>query len=597
MLLYFGLEPKLNVMERTTLKFIPWLLFFCFAMSVTWAQSQQPQPEEKELAPVSKTYAITNVSITQAPGRKIDRGTVVMKDGLIVAVGKDVKAPSDAIVIKGDSLYLYAGFIDGLSRTGVTKPKEETNREKPKDPGNPSPDVAGITPQNDVRLSLNPTDKTVEDLRATGFCAAQVSPYGGMLPGVASIVLLTGKNADEMVLVGKSAMVSELAPAQRVYPNTVIGVMAKWRELYTQAQQSKSYESMYASNRAGLNRPASDRILETFYPVIDKQLPVIFKAEKYLESQRVLTLQNEFGFPLQIADLKEGWDAISKLKSSSAKIFLSLDLPEEKKDDSKSDKKDGDKKDTDKKDTDKKESQDVKEKKTTPERDALEKRKADIQKLYIGQAAEFQKAGVVFGFSAYSVKVTDIQKNLRRIIAGGLTEDQALAALTTNPAQLLGLSDRLGTVDAGKIANLVLSDKPYFNEKSKVRYVFVDGVMYKYESKEAAKTDAVSVINIAGTWSMKTETPEGSKEEKVTFTKEGNTLSGSISGGRFVQAALLENVELTGSKLKFSYTIQAEGQSIKVDVEATIEGDSFKGSATSGRFGTNAVEGKKDPGK
>jgi imidazolonepropionase-like amidohydrolase len=555
---------------------------------------QQSQPEEKELVPVSGTYAITNANITQAPGRKIDKGTVVVKDGLIVSVGKDIKPPADAIIIKGDSLFLYAGFIDGLSRTGVTKPKEEqgASRERPKDPGNPTPEAAGITPQNDVRLSLNPADKTVEDLRAIGFGTVQSVPYGGMFPGAASIVLLTGKDADEMVLVGRSAMAAELASAQRVYPNTVIAVMAKFREMYRQAQQAKTYESMYASNRAGLNRPPSDKLLEALYPVIDKQLPVAFKAEKYLESQRILALQNEFGFPLQIADLKEGWDAIARLKAANTKVFLSLDLPEdknfEKKADAKGDKKEGDKKESDKKDD--------KPSKPDPEHDALEKRKTDAIKMYTSQAAEFQKAGVTFGFSAFTVKTSDIQKNLRRMIAAGLTEDQALAALTTNAALLLGLSDRLGTVDAGKIANLVLSDKPYFNEKAKVRYVFVDGVMYKYETKEAPKAE-VSVINITGTWSMTTDTPEGKKDEKVTFTKDGNTYTGSISGGRFQQAAPLETVDLNGTRLKFSYTIQAEGQSVKVDVEVTIEGDSFKGSATSGRFGSTAVEGKKDPNK
>jgi hypothetical protein len=568
-------------MEKINLKHFAAIVLLLFAIPERLSAQQQGQPEERELVPVSRTYAVINVNITQAPGRKIDRGTVVIKDGLIVSVGRDAKVPGDAIIIKGDSLFLYAGFIDGLSRTGVTKPKEETNRERPKDPGNPLPDVAGITPQADVRQSLNPSDKTVEELRAIGFGAVQAAPYGGMLPGTAAIVLLTGKDADDMVLVGKSAMVSELAPAQRVYPNTVIGVMAKWRELYRQAQQAKAYEATYASNRSGLTHPVSDRTLESFYPIIDRQLPLVFKSEKYLESQRILALQSEFGFPLTIADLKEGWDAIPRLKSSGTKVFLSLDLPEDKKFEVKPDKKDAEKKDekTDKKD---------------PEKEALEARKTEAIKMFTAQCLEFQKAGVIYGFSSFTVKTADIQKNLRRMIAAGLTEDQALGALTVNAAQLLGISDRLGTVDPGKIANLVLSDKPYFNEKAKVRYVFVDGMMYKYDPKDA-KTDAAA--NVAGTWSVTTETPEGKKDEKVTFTKEGKGFSGSISGGRFQQAVPLEGVDLTGTKLKFSYTVQAEGQSVKVDVEVTIEGDSFKGTASSGKFGTTAVEGKKDPNK
>src|ERR1043166_2255472 len=120
-----------------------------FAFCLVWPQLIFAQ-DEKPVAPVGRSYALTNATIVQAPGRKIGKGTVLMKDGLITAVGTGISIPPEAIVIKADSMYVYAGFIDGLSHTGVTKPKEE-KQEKPKDPGNPPADRAGITPQNDVR--------------------------------------------------------------------------------------------------------------------------------------------------------------------------------------------------------------------------------------------------------------------------------------------------------------------------------------------------------------------------------------------------------------------------------------------------------------
>jgi imidazolonepropionase-like amidohydrolase len=566
------------------------LLLHAVPFNTSGQGQPQQQNEERELAPVSRTYAIINANITQAPGRKIDKGTVVIKDGLITGVGKNIGYPPEAIIIKGDSLFVYAGFIDGLSHTGVAKPKEDANqnRDRPKDPGNPQPEVAGITPQNDVRTTLNPADKTVEDLRAAGFTVSQTVPYGGMLPGTAAIVLLKGKSADEMILTARSAMYSELAPAARVYPNTIIGVMAKWRELYRQSLQARNYENLYAANRTGLVRPATDRILEALYPVVEKKLPVLFESDKYLETQRVLALQSEFGFPLIIGDLKEGWDAIAKLKTAGARIFLSLDLPDDKKTE-------GEKKDGEKKSPEGKKEEPKKPEKPSPEKEALEKRKAEAIQAHVAQAATFQKAGIPFGFSALTAKTTDIQKNLRRMITAGLTEDQALAALTTSPAQLLGLADRIGTVDNGKIANLVVSDKPYFHEKAKVRFVFVDGTMYKYDLKEAPKTESAAVTNLVGTWTVITQTNDGPVEDKVTFKRDGTVLSGSITGARFSQAVSLEGVELNGNKLKYSYTTQAEGQSVKVDVDATIDGTAFKGSATAGRFGSFTVDGKKDP--
>lgn len=568
---------------------------------------------QDELAPVSRTYAITNVNIVQAPGRKIDMGTVVMKDGLIVSVGKNVTIPPDAIVIKADSMYVYAGFIDGLSRTGIAKPEGNTGGggrqggpggggERPKDPGNPKPEEAGITPMNDIRTSLNPADKSIEDLRNIGFTTAQIVPNGGMMPGNSSVILLGGKSADEMVLFGKSAFYSELTPARGVYPGTVMGVMAKYRELYRQAALSRAYENSYASNRTGIARPATDRVLEALYPVVDKRQPVLFKAERVVDAQRVLTLQSDLGFSLVIAELKEGWDIVNKVKASNARVFLSLELPEEKKDDKKDEKKD-DKKGTNapkdaapKKEEPKKD--DAPKTSTAEEKAALEKRQAEFTAKYVGQASTYQKAGVKFGFSAMSVKPGDIQKNLRRMIGAGLTEDGALAALTTTPAELLGLSDRIGTVDNGKIANIVISDKPYFNEKAKVRYVFVEGKMYKLdvkETKEAKKGDANAKAVAEGDWTVTTETPQGGQEGKVTIKKDGSSYTGSMSGGQFPSTITLNNIALEGNTLTYDFSFDAGGQSVTVNVSVAIDGDTFRGTSSVAQFGSFPTEGKRNP--
>jgi imidazolonepropionase-like amidohydrolase len=541
-----------------------------------WLKAQ----DDKELAPVTRTYAITNATVIQAPGRKIDKGTVILKDGLIMAVGKGIAIPPEAIVIKADSMFIYAGFIDGLSRVGVIKPKEETNRERVKDPGNPPNDRAGIMPQVDVRNSLAATGNGLEDLRGAGFTTAQVVPYGNLLPGSAAIILTGGTTPDAIVLNNKSALYSELTGANNLYPSNILGVMAKWRELYRQAAQAMSYEAMYASNRTGLERPAGDRTLEAFYPVIDQRIPVLFKTEKMLDANRVLTLKNDLNFSLVLAELKDGWPMINKLKSSGAKIFLSLDLPEEVKAE--------------------KEKKVANTKAKTAgelEKEALDKRRVEAIGNYTAQASAFQKAGVTFGFSSMSAKSKDIPANLRRMIKAGLTEDAALAALTINPAQLLGLSDRMGSVDNGKMANLVITDKSYFDEKSKVRYVFVDGVMYKMDVKETKKGDPNAKVEIEGTWSTVTQTPNGNNENKMTFKKDGSGYTGTASGGRMAAPVDLKDITLDGTSLSFNYTVTFGGNTLKVEVSATVEGDTFKGTSSVGTFGSFVIEGTKDPKK
>jgi imidazolonepropionase-like amidohydrolase len=539
--------------------------------------------DDKPLAPVTRTYAITNVNIIQAPGRKVEMGTLVVKDGIIKAIGKGIAIPAEAIVLRADSMYVYAGFIDGLSRAGVLKPKEDNNRERPKDVANPSPERAGITPQADVRTSLSASEKSMEELRAIGFTTAQVVPYGGMLPGAGSLIQLGGKSAEEMVLAPKSVFYSELTDAERVYPATVIGVIAKYRELYRQATLTKNYESLYASNRNGLERPATDRVLEAFYPVIDKKQPVLFKAEKVLDVQRVLGLQKDLGFSLLLADVKEGWDVLPKIKTSGAKTFLSLDLPEEKKEEKKTN------------DKDKKEDKPATA--IEAEKAALEKRKADFTARYTAQAATFQKEGVTFGFSTLSAKPKDIPANLRRMIAAGLTEDQALAALTTNPAQLLGVSDRMGTIDNGKMANLVISDKPYFNEKAKVRYVFVDGVLYKQEVKEEKKAEAGKKVEAQGTWSYSTETPQGTNTGKVKLKNTDGTYTGTITSNLSDKETELKSIEVEGNKLSFSFDFQMGPNTTTIEVSLTIDGDAFEGSMAVGSFGSFPMKGTKDPGQ
>lgn len=560
------------------------------AACLLWPASLFAQ-DEKPIAPVGKTYAITNATIVQGPGRKIEKGTVVMKDGLITAVGATVAVPAEAIVIKGDSLFVYPGFIDGLSHTGLAKPKEERDpRERLKDPGNPTNERAGITPQNDVRMLINPSEKSVEELRNLGFTVSQVVPYGNLLPGQAAVVLLGGKTADDMVIVNNSALYSELTGAQNAYPNTIMAVMAKWRELYKNASLQKNYQALYASNRNGINRPVTDRVYEAFYPVIDQRVPVVFKAERVMEAQRVFTLKNDLNFKLTIGDVKEGWPILTKIKSSGANVFLSLDLPDEiKKEEKKADKKDA-KKDSVKTEAPKKEKP-----KTAfdLEREALEKRKKEAIALYTSQPAEFSKAGVTFGFSALSVKTKDIPANLRRMIAAGLPEDEALKALTTSPAKLLGLDDRIGSIDNGKMANLVITNKPYFNEKAKVRYVFVDGNLYKQEVAEVKKTDAK--VSYKGSWSYTSETPQGTATGKIILKEEKGNYTGTISSNMMDRPADLKDVSVDKETISFTFPFDAGGETLTIEVTITVDGDTFEGTITAGPNGTFPVKGTKDP--
>jgi hypothetical protein len=526
--------------------------------------------QDRELAPVSDTYAIRNLTIVPSPGRRIERGTIIIRNGLIDAIGQNLPIPPAAIIIEGDSLFAYPAFIEGLSKTGVKSPGED-DLSRIEDPGNPPPHRAGINPQRDVRDYLDPNDPNIKELRCAGFGASQVVPRGILLPGSATVILLGGKTPDEMVLKPRSACYSELTSNKTIYPSTVMAVLAKWRELYRQAELSRDYAALYATNASGLPRPEANRVLEALYPVTTRQQPVLFRASKVLDIQRVLSLQKELGFVLILGDVREGWDLTEMIKTSGARVFLSLNIPE----------------DPDEKKNTHKDSL------AHAELKALMKRRAEFIRKMTAQAAAFDSAGIKFGFSALDTKYSDLHKNLRSMVEAGLNPESALAALTINAAEILGIDDRLGTIEKGKIANVALFNKPIFDKDAKVMSVFVDGTLYTCSEKDAHKK---TTSTVEGTWHLTAQTPKEEIAVKVVLRKSvGKHYSGTITGTRMPEGIELTDVTFDGKTLKFMYDILLEGQPQEVIVEGEVEGKTFKGKITVGEYGNYPIEGTKDP--
>ena len=538
------------------------------------------QGSVEERPPVTRAFFLNNAFVVQSPGKVIDLGGVLIRDGLIQAVGKDLKAPADAKVLEADSMYIYAGFIDGLSNLGVPKPKEEasSNRNRGNQREyNPSYERAGIQTERSVVDQLSPTDKSLSEMRAIGFTAAHVVPRGGMLPGQGAVILLDGKKAGKMVVSEGSSLFAQFKGASGVYPSTDMAIMSKFRELYQQARQHKAHAGNYAKSARGMSRPAQNDVLTAFGQSIDGKRPIFFAVDGIKEMYRAISLSKELGFPLALADVTMGDKAIAPLKASGASIFLTLDLPKvPKKDDKKDDK----------------------EEETDKEKVKLEEQRAAAMKMYEEQATMLTKAGLPFGFSTLSTKAKDVRANLGRMIKAGLTEDQALAALTTEPARILGLSDVMGTIEKGKIANLVVTDQPYFAEGSNVRYVFVDGMPSEYEVKKKKKKkepgDPDVKVVAAGSWSLEIDVPMAQMQSPtLTITNDDGSLSGTLVSG--MGTSEISDMTLDGDSLVFSFSAGEGGQNVTVTFELTIDGDSLEGTMAAGEFGSFDVEGDRDP--
>lgn len=526
------------------------------------------QRDAADIPVVTKAVALEGVRIVQSPGRVIENGTVLIRNGLIEAVGENVDIPYDAERIAPDSMTVYAGFIDGLSSTGVPQPKEEEDLPPVPDRGNPPDDRAGIQPQRDVRSLLSADQKSIENLRKLGFGAAHVVPIGRMLPGSGAVVLLAGDEPRDMVLKGDASLFVQFQGARRMYPGTPMAMTAKFRQLFTEAKRRQQMVQLFESGTSGVRRPEFDEVHYAFFPVIDRKKPVFFYVDDALEIHRALKLQSVLGFDLLLAGLHEGFDAVDALATSGAPLFVTLDLPKKPKWMSKL----------------KRDSLETilaaydDETRTATFRDVeaerrnLEARQVMSRDEFASVAAKLEAAGVSFGFTTRGAKTKDIRKNIREMIDRGLSEDAALAALTTHAAANLGLSESLGSVDVGKIANLIVADGPLFDANTKYQYVFVDGKKFFYEKSERERqTDDDS---LAGTWTFTAFTPDGEQSGEVVFEKDGESYTGTITYPDLDVTMELTDVGLDEDHLSFSWEDPNSGT---MTVEGSISGDEFEG--------------------
>jgi imidazolonepropionase-like amidohydrolase len=523
---------------------------------------------------VTDTYAITNATVFTAPGKAAVKATVLIKDGIIMGVGSNLSIPTETRQIAGDSLFIYPGFIDGASNAGITKPKDP---EKPDNfvSSNPSDEIAGITPWRSA-VDQFAMDSKVEDLRKSGFTLIQVVPDGGMIAGKSAVMIL-GNEASANLIKENTALAASFRGSRGMYPGTAAGVMAKFRDVYKNAELTKINSDKFAST-PGVKRPAINDTYAGMKDVISKATPVMFSASSELEIRRVLKLQKELGFNLILTDLENYEGVINEIKASGAGVLIKAEVPDDKA--IKAQKEDA--------------SADVK---------AQYDRVKEAYDKSIAQAGKLEAAGIPFAFTTAGVKTGDIGKSLKTMIDNGLSETAALAALTTNPAAMIGLSREAGTIEKGKMANLVLTTDSLFSEDSQIKHVIADGYIFDYETKAKKKAseagNATGAVKIAGNWDYTTESPAGSGSGIVAIQKEGNDFGGTITyddpSGSGKATAPIKDVKLDGNSLSFAFEVNAQGMSIVVEISGKVEGNSMEGIMAVGQFGSFPFEATLSP--
>ena len=534
--------------------------------------------------PVTNAVALTNARVVQSPGSVLDRATVVVRDGRIVAVGRDADVPFDARVIEADSLTVYAGFVDAMSYAGVPKPDDPDRYEG--DPGDPPRERAGIVPDRDVRDLYDAADASVKALREAGFTAAHVAPRDGLFSGQGSVVLLREagryETAADVVLAGPTSLVARIDGASGVYPATPMGVLSVMRETVENARRHRAAGAAYAARPGRTARPRYDATLDGLAPLLDGDRQLVFAVDGWLDGFRAIRAAGEMGLAPILAGVPDAAPLLDKLRETDTAVFAPLALP-----------------DTVKADSAARaitvpplsqaspggvsfitERRIVSYDAVDDERSALTAQRRSAVARADASPGRLAAADVPFAFASLDAKPADIRKNLRRMIAAGLAPDDALAALTTTPARLLGLAGALGTVERGKLANLVVTTGDVFADTTQIRFVLVEGVAYEVEAmsnKTGAAGDSTATGVVAvGTWDY--EAPEVGRVGSFTITDDGGTLSGSVTseGGG---TDPMTSVSLDGTSLTFVVTVEGAGNATAT---GTIAGDAFEGVVTIG---------------
>lgn len=403
--------------------------------------------------------AIRNARVVTVSGPVLKSGTVVIRNGLIEAVGENVSIPSDAWVLEGEGLTVYPGLIDSLSTWGLPQPVPSFagagrgNAAVPANVGTPAPppargpeDRPATTPWIHAADTIQPTEPRITAAREAGFTTAVTYPTAGIISGQGAVFNLAGSRVNSMVVSPSAGLYTTLNTAGfGSFPGSLMGVIAYLRQINLDLENYKLRKAAYAQNPVGQKRPEYDRSLESLM-----EAPrVLMPAVRRVEIDRMVRFGKELKLNTTLYGGHEAFrpEAAKMLADSGVPILVSLRWPEAQRD--------GD-----------------------PElQETL--RILELRENAPKSPATLAKAGAKFAFYSGGTEPRDIMKAVKKAIDGGLTADQAVRALTLSAAEIYGLSDRIGSIEKGKIANLTITKGDLFDERTKVQYVVIDGVQYE----------------------------------------------------------------------------------------------------------------------
>lgn len=533
-------------------------------------------PASQGIAAQTQTWALTNARIETVTRGTIEKGTIILRRGLIEAVGAGIPIPPDARVLDLSGRTVSPGMIDLAStiapvppRAGAARPAGFGAAPEPTLSGRP----AGFEPSLQVTDELAPAAADLKAAREAGITAVLIAPTRGGIKGRSALIPTRDELARGAVISAPVAMHFGFQPTQGGYPGTLLGVIAYQRQILYDAGRYGALVKRYESNPVGMERPAFDPDLDALVPAATAAMPSFYAAATENEIRRAVRIGAEFGLKLTVVGATEGWRALDALKGHSAVVSVNYPRPPQ----------------------------------TTgwsyrlARRDGPDSTRADsVARVAIeGNAAALHRAGVRFAIGTGGTRPADFRAGVRRAVAGGLPAAAALEAVTIRAAELAGVDRTLGSIEAGKIANLVVTERGgLLADSAQVRAVFIDGEHYDVTPPPAgnrpnARAGGAAAAQVGGTWLMTVTSPQGPMEMTVALEQTGASLAGRITSQ--LGSNPIDEGRVAGNSVSWSMTIQMGGQSMTIGFQGDVSGTRMTGTASLGTFGSAPFTAEKQP--